>query len=188
MFSEPESIVEQLGIRSNEIIADFGTGGGAYALACAKALHGSGHVYALDVQKDLLSRVERAAKDQGFGNMSVIWADFEHEGGSKLRDGLVDVVIIANVLFQTPEKEAVIKEAKRVLRHEGRLLVIDWTGSFNMLGPRPQDVFDEQACRAIVAKGGFTEVGSVAAGAHHYGLIFQKGVFLGKTRDNSRVE
>jgi ubiquinone/menaquinone biosynthesis C-methylase UbiE len=177
MFSEPEKNIEQLGIHPNEIIADFGTGGGAYAIAAAKALKGTGRVYAVDVQKELLTRLQNTAREEKLGNLEVIWGNLDVLGGSKIRDGLCDVVIASNVLFQCPNKRVTVEEAKRVLKHSGRFLVIDWTSSLNNLGPRREDLFPEAEAISLIESLNFTLERHINAGSFHYGLIFRKGIY-----------
>ncbi len=175
MFSVPEKNIEQLALRQDQIVADFGAGSGAYTLAAAKALNGSGKVYAIDVQKDLLARLEKTCHEAHVGNVSFIWGNMEIPGGTKLRDKSADVVIVSNVLFQTPDKRTVIGEAERVLRDGGRLLLVDWTGSFNNMGPTPEQVFPEKDARALVESLYFSFDRILSAGNYHYGLIFRKG-------------
>jgi ubiquinone/menaquinone biosynthesis C-methylase UbiE len=150
MFSEPEHNLEQLALESGEIVADLGCGSGAYTIAVAKILKGSGRVYAVEVQKELLTRLQNTVRDEGLGNVEFIWGNLEQLGGTKLRDQSVDVVIISNVLFQNDNKQVIVDEARRILRHGGRMLVIDWTGSFNSMGPQPGHVFSEHEARALI--------------------------------------
>ena len=49
MFSAPEKNIEQLGLSPKQVVADFGAGSGAYTLAAAMALKGTGKVYAIEV-------------------------------------------------------------------------------------------------------------------------------------------
>lgn len=179
MFSAPERNIEQLGLQPNEIVADFGAGSGAYTIAAAQALKGTGKVYAIEVQKDVLMRLEHTCREAHIGNVSFIWGDLEKVGGTKLRDGSVDVVIVSNVLFQAENKKGILEEAKRVLRHQGRLLLIDWTSSFQNLGPTPEQVFPEADARALVESLNFTFERVINAGNFHYGIIFRKGLYGG---------
>ena len=70
MFSAPEKNIEQLHLSHNQIVADFGAGSGAYTIAAAAALEGTGNVYAIDVQKDLLTRLENTCREAHIGNVS----------------------------------------------------------------------------------------------------------------------
>jgi ubiquinone/menaquinone biosynthesis C-methylase UbiE len=178
MFSAPEKNIEQLNLAEHQIVADFGAGSGAYTLAVAAALKGSGKVYAIDVQKDLLTRLASTCKDAHIGNVSFIWGDLEKLGGTKLREQSVDVVIISNVLFQAEDKRVLIDEARRILKQGGTLLVIDWTASFGNLGPEPQQVFHEIDARKLVESLNFSFDRVINAGNFHYGLVFRKGLFV----------
>lgn len=176
MFSAPEKNIEQLHLAKNQIIADFGAGTGAYAIAAAQAMRGTGNVYAIEVQKDLLARLEKACQEAHVGNVSFVWGNIEALGGTKLRDQSVDVVIISNVLFQALDKKTVLEEAHRVLRQGGTLLFIDWTASFNSMGPTADQVIPEQEARVLIESQGFTFNRILNAGNYHYGFIFSKGL------------
>ena len=179
MFSAPEKNIEQLSLGENLIVADFGAGSGAYTIAAAKAMNGTGRVYAIDVQQDLLTRLENTCKDQHIGNISYIWGNLEKLGGTKLRDASCDVVIISNILFQTPDKKAVIDEARRVLKQGGRLLLIEWTASYNNMGPTNEQIFPEAEAHNMVLAANFTFEKAISAGNFHYGLVFLKGLYHG---------
>lgn len=166
-------MVREFGLRPGMTVVDFGAGSGAYTLAMAKLVP-DGKVYAIDVQQNLLERLAQAAREQGRGNVEVIWGNVERSGGSKLRDGLADLVLIANVLFQVSGKYTLVLEAKRLLNPGGRLAIIDWQDSFGGLGPAPGAVLTAPAATAICREAGFREVKTFPAGDHHWGLIFEK--------------
>lgn len=186
MFSAPEKNIEQLVLDEGAIIADFGAGSGAYTLAAAKALRNKGKVYAVEVQKDLLTTLQNTCTNEHISNVSFIWGNIELPGGSKLRDGSCDVVILSNILFQVGDKKAVIEEARRVLRQGGKLLVIDWTASFNNMGPTTEHVFPEMEARKLVEESIFTMDRTINAGNFHYGFVFRKGLYQEKTKPNPR--
>ena len=143
-FAHPARNVEAFNIQIGMKVADFGSGSGAYVLAIAEALCGSGHVYAVDVQRDLLRRTKNEATQRGYKNVEVLWGDLESAGGSKLADRSVDIVLISNLLFQIADKKIVVAEAWRILRSAGRLAIIDWSESFNGMGPQKQDVVQKE--------------------------------------------
>ena len=174
MFSDPVKNVEQCGIQAGQKIADLGAGSGFYTLAAAKALAATGLVYAVDVQKDLLTKLKNAATKEGLYNIEVVWGDAEKPGGTKLRENSIDLAFICNVLFQMEDKQSVITETKRILVHGGRALVVDWSDSFGGLGPKKEMVVSKAAATEMFEKRGFHLDREISAGAHHYGLIFKK--------------
>lgn len=174
MFSHPRTNLDQFDIAPGQKIADFGSGAGFYTFLAAQATGPTGTVYAIDVQKDLLVTLKREADKSRLYNIEIIWADFERPGGTKLKDGVIERGIVANVLFQINPKETLVKEIARVLKPGGRLLVIDWTDSFGGIGPEKRDVFGKDKCKALFSANGFTFEKEIAAGIHHYGFVFKK--------------
>ena len=173
-FSDPEYNVRQLGLHEGESVADLGAGAGAYSLAAANEVGGAGRVYAVEVQKELLSHIKDAASRAGAANVEIIWGDIERAGKTKLGDGTVDAVIVANVLFQSEDKGGVAEEAKRILKPGGKALVVDWKESFGGMGPQTEDVFSYEEAQVVVEKDGFSFIGNINAGDHHYGFIVKK--------------
>ena len=155
-------------------IADLGSGSGFYSLEAARVVGDGGKVYAIDVQKDLLAKLKNAANASHLPNVEVIPGDLEKVGGARLADGSVDVAIAANILFQIAEKEAFLREAKRIIKTGGKLAVVDWSDSFGGIGPMADHVIKEDEARELAVKEGFTFERDFKAGAHHYGLIFKK--------------
>jgi ubiquinone/menaquinone biosynthesis C-methylase UbiE len=175
MFSDPRDIVDQLHLSPDMKVADFGSGSGHYSLALAEKLR-EGRVYAVDVQRDLLERLKTQASKTFLTNIETVWGDIEKLGGTKLRDGSLDMVIVANLLFQVEDKKTPLLEAKRVLKPSGRLLLVDWSESFGGMGPAPEAVLNRLDAETLLTSCGFELVSEVSAGAHHYGIIFKKHV------------
>lgn len=175
MFSNPSSIVPQLGIPMGASVADLGSGAGVYALLIAKIIGQTGKVYACDVQKDSLVRLENEAHAQGVGNIQMIHSNVENYLGTKLRDSSIDWVIVANILFQVEDRLTFIKEISRILKPGGRVVVIDWSESFGNMGPHVKDVINEREAEKLFTEQGFRKIPQlVQAGSHHYGMIFTK--------------
>ena len=174
-FAHPGKNLEVLAIEPGMHVADFGAGSGHYALGIAEQLGNSGRIYAIDVQKDLLRRVKTEAHKRGIQErIEFIWGDLESPGGSKIADEHLDLVLVSNLLFQVPDKSAILREARRVLKPSGRLAVIDWSASFGGLGPRREDVVNKDAALDFARENGFELLREFHAGAHHYGLLLRQ--------------
>lgn len=171
-FAEPKANILQMGVREGMKIGDFGVGSGHYALAAAGIVGRDGKVYAIDVQEDLLHHVRDVAMRAGRTNIDTIWGDIEKPGGTKLRDGALDAVILSNILFQLDHPEKALLEARRTLKPGGKLLVIDWAASYAGLGPAPERVVPEHKAEELCLNAGFHKQKNFRAGAHHYGLVF----------------
>ncbi|MDZ7726010.1 MAG: methyltransferase domain-containing protein [Candidatus Campbellbacteria bacterium] len=173
-FSDPEYNIQQLGPKEGDEVADLGAGSGAHTFVLAEAVGLPGAVYAVDIQKDILKELSTRATKEGYTNIAPLVADIEREKGIELDDSSLDSAVASNVLFQTDDRPAFLKEAFRILKPEGRLLVIDWSESFRGMGPPPENVVSAEEVKNIATEVGFKFEKEISAGAHHYGLIFIK--------------
>ncbi len=174
MFSDPENNIKQFALTPGMVVADFGSGSGFYTMAAAKAVMPGGKVFAVDIQKDLLQKLKNGAAQNHLNNIDIVWGDLEHLGGTKLRESSLDAVIICNLFFQIENQDGLCLEAKRILRPNGRVLVVDWDASFGGIGPLEKDVVPKIKMTAIFQDHGFVLDREIQAGAQHYGLVFRK--------------
>lgn len=171
MFTKPEKNILHLRLREGMRIADFGAGTGFYAKACSLRVGNSGKVYAIEIQKDLVKKLEADIKHEGIKNIECIWGDIEHYGGTKLSDNSMDVVIVSNVLFQVEDRLGVIDEVKRVLKKGGKVLLADWNLS-SSISPTPRLLVSDTMARELFEKRGFRFEENISTSIHHYGIIF----------------
>jgi ubiquinone/menaquinone biosynthesis C-methylase UbiE len=172
---EPGRIVAGFGVRQGDHIADFGSGHGYFTLPLARAAGAGGRVYAIDVQESALDAIRSAAAFEHLLNIEYVRADLDIRGGSHLKDRFIDLVVMGNILFQAQDKDALLHEARRVLREDGRLAMIEWDASaVSPLGPPPAMRVKKDAARAAALQAGFEYDREFAAGTHHYGLLFVK--------------
>ena len=59
-----------------------------------------------------------------------------------------------------------------VFWYGGKLMVIDWAGSYGGMGPASEKVVTEHEAEALFINGGFHKMKSFRAGPHHYGILF----------------
>lgn len=174
MFSQPDKNIDQFHVDPGMLVADLGSGAGFYAIALAKKVGPSGRVYAVDVQKELLSKIQNDAMSQGVHNIKLVWGDLSEKKGSTLHDNSVDRVVIANTLFQIEDRDIVIEEAYRILKPKGKLLFVDWRDSYGGLGPKPKDIIKPDVARVLFESNSFEFEKDIIAGDHHYGFVLKK--------------
>jgi len=173
-FIEPAQVIPYFELRPDMQVADFGCGSGAYALGMSRAILPNGKVYAVDIQRDLLVTLKNTAIESHILNIEFLWGNVEEMGGSKIADQSLDFVLVSNILFQTHGGYKLSLEIKRVLKPEGRVAIIDWTSSFNNLGPHQDHLITKEEARKSFESSGFQFVKEFPAGDNHYGLIFKK--------------
>jgi ubiquinone/menaquinone biosynthesis C-methylase UbiE len=176
-FLNPVRAVRMAGIHEGMHVADFGSGSGFFARAAARAVGDAGVVWAVDVNRELLSRIKSVASGEGIHNIEVLHGDAGVTGGTSLPDEQFDFVIAANLLFSVEEKAECVAEMRRVLKKSGRALVIDWSSSHGGLGPHPDHVFTAEQAKKLFESHGFSVLGAVPAGGYHWGFVVRKKSF-----------
>ncbi|MEK7114228.1 MAG: methyltransferase domain-containing protein [Patescibacteria group bacterium] len=171
-FSSPKENVLQLGLREGMKVGDFGAGSGHYARAAASIVGHGGKVYAIDVQEDILKHMKLNTREHHQNIINTIWGDIEKPGGTHLRAASLDAVILADTLFQIENRFGLLGEIQRVSKPGGKLMVVDWAGSYGGIGPVPEKVVSEHETEDFFINGGFHKVKSFRAGPHHYGILF----------------
>ncbi|MCK5095800.1 MAG: class I SAM-dependent methyltransferase [Candidatus Pacebacteria bacterium] len=173
-FVDPKGNIAQLGKIEGLQVADFGAGTGVYTMLLAQKVGDTGRVYAIEVQKDFLSRIRDAAQDTDLTNIEVLWGDIERLGATKLSDNSIDIVVLANVFFQVDDKRETLEEVKRVLVPQGRVLFVDWKDSYGGIGPQQDMIVKPDSVRQVFDESGFSLQKSIETGDQHYGFIFMK--------------
>jgi ubiquinone/menaquinone biosynthesis C-methylase UbiE len=173
-FVEPGVVATHFHIREGDTVADFGAGSGYFMEVLARLVGKQGVVYVSEIQKDLVEKLGDAARTKGLTQVRPLWGDAEDIGGTKVPDGVLDTAIVVNTFFQFEERATALQEMARTLRSGGKLFIIDWSESFNGLGPQPGAVVTEDTVRALAEQNGFVFDRSFDAGDHHYGLALRK--------------
>lgn len=173
-FTNPLTNLNELGVYDGMVAVDLGAGTGAYTIPLAERVGESGRVYAVEVQKEFLTNIKSATADRGFKNVEVIWGDIERLGGTKVKDGIADVAVVSNVLFQAEDKGGLLREVKRILKPQGKFLLVDWKDSFGNLGPVKDAVVPANIAQELAEREGFVVKKVFDAGEHHYGFVFYK--------------
>lgn len=174
MFLNPEKNLMQVSIGSGATVADFGCGNGVYAKVLSRLVGENGSVICIDLNSDLVHKLLREAKLEGITNIIGTVGDIEKDGGSKLQNESVDLVLIANTFFAVDDKNSCLKEAFRILRPKGRVLLVEWTDSLAGFGPHRKHIISKEDSLKIFKENSFQFEKEIEAGDHHYGLVFRK--------------
>lgn len=172
---DPVKFLEQGGVTQGAVVAELGCGTSGHFVFPAAHLTGpQGKVYAVDILKTVLDAVTSRGKLEGVDNVETVWADLERPDGLKIAPGSVDLVLTLHILGQVKEKETLLREAARVLKPGGILLVADWKLTASPLGPPVDKRIDPARVKELVKNAGFDIAEEFGVGLYHFGIKFKK--------------
>lgn len=166
---QPDKVIEHLHVSTDDVVADLGAGPGLFTIPIAKQTKHD--VYAVDIEPEMLERLQTHAEKENIENIEPIVSDLED---IKLPDDSVTRVFNSFVIHEVSDLNKSIQEIKRILKPEGQLLLIDWEAVESESGPPLEIRIPSQKMADVLKENGFdTELFHL--NPNHYAIKASKG-------------
>ncbi|MED4346395.1 class I SAM-dependent methyltransferase [Heyndrickxia coagulans] len=117
----PDQILALLELKKGDIVADLGSGNGFFTIPIAQKTETT--VYAVDIEPKMLDGLKAYASQEGVTTIRPIVSDLTEMA---IANQAVDKIFSSLVMHEISDLEKAIQEMRRILRPNGKLLILDW--------------------------------------------------------------
>jgi ubiquinone/menaquinone biosynthesis C-methylase UbiE len=115
-------VIDRTGIKPADVVLELGPGPGIYTVEVARRAGPEGRLITVDIQPEMIARVNERVRDSGLEYVEPIVAD---ACSLPLHDESIDRAFTSGVLGEIPDMESALIELRRVLKPEGVLSVTE---------------------------------------------------------------
>jgi ubiquinone/menaquinone biosynthesis C-methylase UbiE len=151
---KPAAMWEALGCPVPRVIVDVGAGTGIFAAAFSRLAPGA-RVYAADTEDAMLEWMREHRSEVEDGRVVPIKAE---ETGLPLGDAVADLVTMVNVHHELEQPASTYREAARVLKPGGQVLIVDWKPEDTPKGPPAAVRASAETLEGFLRDAGFGDI------------------------------
>ena len=148
----PERVIEALGLRAGQTVADIGAGTGYFTIRLAKSA-AAPKVIAVDIEESMVRYTQHRAGKEGLKNVTGVVAT----ASSANIPEPVDLILIVDTFHHIPARLDYFRNLRASLKPGGRLAIIDWLPGGPM-GPPAQFRFSPESIVEQLGKAGWKKI------------------------------
>jgi len=170
------SFIDFLELRPDALVADIGAGTGYFAIPLAEYLQGTGTVFAVDTEPQMLARLQERFEERDLAGWVIPVLSQESE--IPLPDNSIDLILMANVYHELESPSEMVAELSRILRPQGHAVVVDWkprndNEGLEHIGPAAHHRVAQGEVIECLDGSGFQYILSWDGFPLHFTLVFQ---------------
>jgi ubiquinone/menaquinone biosynthesis C-methylase UbiE len=128
-------MLTNLGVKQGMAICDMGCGNGFYTLQLAKMTGDTGHLYAVDIQPEMLKLLNQRADEQGVRNVSPILGTLANP---RLPKGKIDLILLVDVYHEFSHPEQMLAAMREALAPDGLCALVEFRAEDPMVPIKPE--------------------------------------------------
>jgi ubiquinone/menaquinone biosynthesis C-methylase UbiE len=119
----PDRAIALLAITPGMTVADVGAGSGYMTVKLARAVGPTGHVYATDVQPEMIARLDARIHAEKLLNVTTVLGTADDP---RLPLGTLDLILLVDVYHELAEPQRMLQRLKQALHRDGRLVLLEY--------------------------------------------------------------
>ncbi|SHJ11494.1 class I SAM-dependent methyltransferase [Parasporobacterium paucivorans] len=164
---DPEGTLRAAGFSDGMSLCDIGAGTGVFSIPAARISRGK--IYALEASDAMIALLENRRREQGIDNLEILKVTSRE---LPLEDGLCDMAVMVTVLHEIDDKKAMLDEAGRILKADGKLLVIEFHKWATPMGPPAEHRISKEEVKEICISSRCRVIEESIMGENFYKIIF----------------
>ena len=166
---KPDEVIATLGLRNGETLADIGAGSGYFAFRFARHVGDRGRVYAVDINPDMITYMNRYIRDKKISNVVTV---LSVPDDPLLPDSGIDRFFVCNTWHHVENRPKYLELMKRALKPGGQVIILDYLKKELPVGPPPEMKVAREDVVAEMEANGFKLVREHNFLPYQYFLVF----------------
>lgn len=151
---EPDLAVRLLRVQRGSTIADIGAGSGYFTVRLARAVGGSGRVYATDIQQGMLDLLQQNVARAKLANVVPVLGTVDDP---KLPAESIDLAIMVDVYHEFSQPQRMLQRIRESLKPGGRLVLLEYRAEDPNVPILPDHKMTKAQVKLEVEHEGFTQ-------------------------------
>jgi FkbM family methyltransferase len=179
---QPDRVVAALELKEGMTVADIGAGTGYYSRRIAERVGRSGTVYAVDIQPEMLNRLQREMNRHGLSNVKPLLST---PAELRLRPESLDLAVMVDVYHELEYPYETLAAIVHALKPEGRVVFVEFRGDDPRVPIKRLHTMTEQQVRKEAAVHPIEWVKTVRELPWQHAIVFRKKQATGSSRAGS---
>jgi ubiquinone/menaquinone biosynthesis C-methylase UbiE len=119
----PDAALDALDLTPGLVVADVGAGSGYISVRMARRVGPGGHVYATDIQPEMIALLEERLADEKIANVTPVLGRIDDPN---LPEGALDLELLVDVYHELSEPQKMLRGLRAALKPGGRLVLLEY--------------------------------------------------------------